>query len=78
MARYKRSSLINANRYAAAQSHVLKAASKRAKMEIKKRRIQAAIKAGLISESAGESRRDITGKSKILSTNRPSRPSFPP
>jgi hypothetical protein len=46
MARYKRSSLINANRYAAAQSHVLKAASKRAKMEIKKRRIHAAIKAG--------------------------------
>lgn len=44
MARFKRSALINANRYVAASSYVLKVTAKKAKKEIKRRR--AAVKAG--------------------------------
>jgi len=44
MARYKRSTLINANRFVAAQSHVLKTAAKKAKKEIKRRKQRAALK----------------------------------
>jgi hypothetical protein len=49
MAKYQRSTLINANRFTAGWSHVLKAVAKKAKKEIKERKLRAARKRGLTS-----------------------------
>ncbi len=44
MARFQRSTLINANRFVAAQTYTLKAATKTAKKQLRQRKIRAALK----------------------------------
>jgi hypothetical protein len=50
MARYRRSTLINANRYATAASYILQTLAKKAKKNIKERKRVASRKMGFVSE----------------------------